>query len=115
MDEGEFWHELRFRINSIPEGIEARRPGYCDWFEPRHYFFGGYTARILGQVGFVSGRMAHKWDFELFIHGAPDKLASVDWDTLLPPYDAIGWFSADGSKLVMELPPGSTFVPIGNL
>jgi hypothetical protein len=84
MKEQEFWLELRLRLNRA-SGLDL--PGYCDWFEPKHYYLSGVSPRVTGSVGFVSGKKAIRWPFTLNLIEAAASVDQVNWEELLSEID----------------------------
>lgn len=109
MTEGQFWKELRARINRrSPEDWGFKLPGWCDWFDPKSYASRGASARIVGRVLFVDRGKTEKWRYTLIVNHAIASFDEFDWgelEELLPEDEETGWLVVDGERLTIELPP----------
>jgi hypothetical protein len=107
--EGQFWKDLRARINRrTPEDMGFKLPGWCDWFDPKSYASRGALARIVGRVNFVHRGQTEKWRFTLIVNHMIASFEEFDWselEPLLPEDDETGWIAVDGERLTIELPP----------
>jgi len=107
--EGQFWKELRARVNQLHPGADGPRfPGWCDWFDPKSYSAGPASARIVGRVIFVKGGRAFRWRFTVLIDRPISSFEEFDWEELqdvLPQDDESDWLTVDGERLTIELPP----------
>ena len=108
MTEGQFWKELRARINRLrPEDGFPEFPGWCDWFDPKSYSGGATAARIVGRVLFVKAGRTYRWRFTLVVNRSITSFEDFDWQTLqdlVPDEGETGWLTADGERLTIELP-----------
>jgi hypothetical protein len=113
MNEDEFWRLLRFQINCCVPGLLDPRIGYCDWFEPKHYFLDGRSPRITGHVGFVCVRGVSDLAFTLFLGRSVDSLEEIQWEFLLPPDGSTGWLLDHGNQIEIN-PKWATKPPAPN-
>jgi len=111
MTEGQFWKELRARINQSSQGAERPKfPGWCDWLDPKSYASRGASARITGRVLFVDRGQTTKWRFTLILNHSIASFEEFDWselEELTPQDEETGWLVVDGERLTIELPPPS--------
>jgi hypothetical protein len=109
LTEGQFWKELRSRINHrAPDDDPIPLPGWCDWFEPKSYSAGHASARVVGRVLFVKGADTFRWRFTLLLNQIIRSFEDLDWaelEHLLPQSGETGWLTVDGERLTIELPP----------
>ena len=108
MTEGQFWKELRARINRLTqENGDRLLPGYCEWLEQKSYAANGRSARITGRA-LIDGRIRSvRWRFTLVLNHAIASFEEFDWAELeesLPDEDDEGWLQIDGERLTIELP-----------
>jgi hypothetical protein len=101
--ESEYWKCLQFRVNRGVAGSPQSLSGWCDWFEPKTYVLDGPSPRIMGRMGFVSGRGAAEYTFTLFLKYAVGPLNEIDWAPLLPPDGTTGWLSFDSGLIEIEV------------
>ena len=111
MTEGQFWKELRQRVNAgrSADG-ELPLPGYCEWFDPKNYASRGEFARITGRVLFQNYGKTERWRYTLIVNRRIPSFEEFDWAELqdvLPTDDEAGWLLVDGERLTIELPPAS--------
>lgn len=110
MSESEYWQQLCFRLNGVGprsgEGISL--PGWCDWFEPKKWFFGGKSSRVVGDVGFVNGHRVTQWQFSLLLPPNTRSEKEIEWAALLPPEGLLDWIRVDGDRGCMEIHPPMT-------
>ena len=109
MTEGQFWKELRARINqSAQEGEKPKFPGWCDWLDPKSYASRGASARITGRASFVDRGQTSKWRFTLILNHSIASFEEFDWSgltPLLPEDEESDWLEIDGERMTIELPP----------
>lgn len=109
MTEGQFWKELRQRVNACQSaGGEPSLPGYCEWFDPKSYASRGESARITGRVQFQNRGKTERWRYTLIVNRAISSFDEFNWaeiQNLLPTDDENGWFVIEGERLTIELPP----------
>ena len=74
--EEEFWLELRFKI-SRSDVFDA----YCDWIEPKVYYFLSPNSIVEGKIGFLTPKM-EVYKFKLTIPVQFDYLVDKEWVTL---------------------------------
>jgi hypothetical protein len=103
MSEANFWEQLRLRINQESVSRDFPLLGWCDWFEPKRYQFGGDSPCITGRVGFVGNNKVAQLDFVLFLPSAVASLDEIEWETLLPGLDAAGWLSVSPLENRLEI------------
>jgi len=111
MSESEFWRLLQFQVNRCVPRLSDPGIGYCDWFEPKHYFLDGHAPRITGQVGFVCIRGVSKLAFTLFLTHSVDSLEEIPWATLLPADGTNEWLLDRGN--LIEINPSWAVKPPG--
>jgi len=111
LTEGQFWKELRARINRrSPDDWGFKLPGWCDWFDPKSYATRGASVRITGRVLFVDRGKTVKWRFTLIVDHPIRSFEEFDWgelEALLPEDEETNWLVVDGARLSMKLPPPS--------
>jgi hypothetical protein len=106
--EGQFWKELRARMNRLAqENGDRLLPGHCEWLEQKSYATNGRSARITGRA-LIDGRIRSvRWRFTLVLNHAIASFEEFDWaglQGLLPNDDETNWLSVDGERLTIELP-----------
>jgi hypothetical protein len=109
VSESEFWQRLQLHLNRHVNDWPMGLTGWCDGFTPKRYIFDGPLPCISGRVWFLSGRDAAELDFTLTLKRAVGSLSDIEWATLLPSDNAVGWLSLDSFHSRIDIDPSAEY------
>ena len=110
MDEKNYWGALEFRVCRDLDRVPSNRMRsvWCDGFVPESYYLEGPEPRIEGCAWICKGQQwQDKWSFTLWLSRLVNSQSKVNWESLLPPEDAVRWLSLDWNSKRVRIEPAA--------
>ncbi len=108
LSEAEFWGHLEYRVCRELAAMTDKqlRRLWCDGFIPEQYILDDSRPRITGRAWIGSGtRDQSHWEFTLLLPQLAISPRELDWASLLPAENLIGWLAFDMRDRRIEIDP----------
>jgi hypothetical protein len=109
MEEKEYWLALEYRLRyEFREMTEGHLSEYsCDGIYGETYFVTEPRPRILGHAWICNRKQYREWKFELLLPHRVQSREHIDWEALMPAYDATRWLAVDRERQFIQIEPAA--------